>query len=149
SNLAGGILITSSSSFGLTGGLTGLGKGFASGSNDNLVQGNLIGTDVSGRTALGNRDDGILIEVMATNNTIGGTALAGNVISANADDGVHLTGVAVTGNLIQGNNIGTDLSGTQPLGNAGHGVRGIGSGPNTIGNSPAGPIGRGNRIAYN
>src|SRR5262249_30671937 len=85
----------------------------------------------------------------ATGNTIGGTSVAGNVIAANADDGVHFEGVGVTDNLIQGNNIGTDLSGTQPLGNVGHGVRAIGSGPNTIGNLPGGPTGRGNRIAYN
>ena len=52
----------------------------------------------------------------APGNIIGGTASgAGNLISANADPntdaGIYLIGSGATGNLIQGNKIGTDISG--------------------------------------
>ena len=68
-----------------------------SGPTDNLVAGNLIGTNGAGTAALGNGDDGVLIEAGATNNTIGGVTSTpgtglGNVISGNTDDGVEITG---------------------------------------------------------
>ena len=82
----------------------------------NLVQGNLIGTDASGTADLGNR---IGVRVDGTGNTIGGTvAGARNVISGNDTSGVEIR----TGNVVQGNFIGTDAAGTNPLGNAVHGV---------------------------
>lgn len=84
----------------------------------NVIAGNLIGTDVSGVHALGN-NAGINLGRNANGNVIGGTtAQARNVISGNAGDGVLLwrTGVnegsVPTGNVISGNYIGTDLSGT-------------------------------------
>ena len=53
------------------------------------------------------------------NNTVGGpTAGAGNVISANRHYGILITGDGASGNLIQGNEIGTDVTGTVALGNA-------------------------------
>ena len=85
-------------------------------SSNNLVQGNLIGTDVSGTAALGNGFPGILLSD-AHQNTIGGTAAgARNVISAN-NNGVFML-LASTGNVVQGNYIGTDVSGTVDLGNS-------------------------------
>ena len=46
----------------------------------NSVEGNFIGTDISGTSDLGNADDGV--RIFSSNNTIGGTTLgAGNVIS--------------------------------------------------------------------
>src|SRR6185503_17787468 len=42
--------------------------------NDNVVQGNLIGVDASGTQALGNTFDGIIVDLDASNNLIGGTA---------------------------------------------------------------------------
>src|SRR5208282_4166805 len=87
----------------------------------NLVQGNFIGTDVTGTAALGNSFEGLLIE--SSDNTIGGTAAAArNVISSNGVDGISLNNAGATGNLVQGNYIGTDASGTTALGNARHGV---------------------------
>ena len=79
---------------------------------DNQVQGNYIGTDVTGTAAIGN-GEGIFIT--GSNNRIGGTAAgAGNVISGNFN-GVYISGGG--GTLVQGNRIGTDASGTAPLGN--------------------------------
>ncbi len=83
----------------------------------NVVEGNLIGTDVTGTFPLGNAFYGVDIHVDGSNNTIGGTtAAARNIISANGT-GVRITGAGSTGNLVQGNFIGTDITGTEALGN--------------------------------
>jgi len=104
----------------------------------NLVQGNYIGTDVNGTADLGNGGGGVYIED-APNNTIGGTAAsAGNVISGNNYDGVCIQGSGATANVVQGNYIGTDVSGTADLGNSNYGVEINGSPTNTIGGMTAG-----------
>ncbi len=95
----------------------------------NIVQGNFIGTDLTGTAKLGNTMNGVAI-YEAANNLIGGTAAgAGNVISANGSpgvvnqgSGVDIGGTTATGNLVQGNKIGTDVTGTLPLGNLRSGV---------------------------
>jgi hypothetical protein len=100
----------------------------------NQVQGNLIGTDGTGTAALPN-STGVRIDGGgASNNAIGGTAAgAGNVISGNTHEGIVITS---SGNLVQGNFIGTDASGSVPLANA-IGVSIAGSG-NTVGGTAAG-----------
>ena len=83
-----------------------------------LVEGNNIGTDVSGTLPLGNEIDGIIFSTNASNNTIGGTAggqgntsrstwrpasssspgtgdsILSNSIYSNGDQGIVLTGTA-------------------------------------------------------
>jgi CSLREA domain-containing protein len=89
----------------------------------NKIQGNWIGTNSAGTEALGNGQHGIAI-VNAISNTVGGiVADAGNLISGNTFNGVYLAGSTSSGNVIQGNRIGTDLTGTLPLGNGTCGVR--------------------------
>jgi len=89
--------------------------------DSSIVQGNYIGTDASGTTALGNTNFGISL-TGSNNSVIGGTAPgAGNLISANG------TGVSISGNpgftiQVQGNLIGTDVNGTADLGNTDDGV---------------------------
>ena len=84
----------------------------------NTVQGNLIGTDVTGTLALGNTDRGVL--TTSTNTLIGGTTVdARNVISAN-NRGVDVN--AGSSSTVQGNFIGTDVTGTIALGNPNVGV---------------------------
>ena len=111
----------------------------------NTVQGNYIGTDVNGTSALSNGDDGIHIRI-ATYTTVGGTtAGARNMISGNSDFGIMAQdGAANT--LIQGNYIGTDVSGTQDLGNGNNGI-GIGQDYDTIIGGTA--AGAGNLISGN
>ncbi len=111
---------------------------------DNLVQGNLIGTDVTGTTALGNGQDGVVIRG-EPNNTIGGTTPgARNVISANNISGVRIQNIpglgiiSASGNLVLGNFIGTHISGRVALGNRGPGVSIDASANNTIGGIQAG-----------
>jgi uncharacterized repeat protein (TIGR01451 family) len=93
------------------------------GSSNNLIQGNFIGTDVTGTVDLGNARQGVLISGAAANNTVGGTSTAArNVISGNDNDGVQIGDAGSSNNRIQGNFIGTDVSGTADLGNGRVGV---------------------------
>ena len=117
-------------------------------SNSNVVQGNLIGTDVTGTADLGNSSVGVVIGAGASNNVVGGTeSEARNLISGNDSAGVHIDTVGSTGNLVQGNYIGTDITGTLPLGNVFEGVFiGTGTSNNIIGGATPGA---GNLISGN
>ena len=108
------------------------------GTANNVVIGNLIGTDATGLLALGNAGDGVLINNGATGNVIGAAA-SHNVISGNGNNGVEVSGAGTTGNIFLGNYIGPDKSGLKPLGNLGNGVLiGAGAAANTVGGSIAG-----------
>jgi CSLREA domain-containing protein len=90
----------------------------------NVVQGNFIGTDVTGKVALGNSGPGVNVEGGASGNLIGGTgANTGNLISGNRDSGVRIANAGTEGNKVQGNLIGTDINGTGPLGNGYIGIQ--------------------------
>ncbi len=97
---------------------------FGSNAATNRIEGNFIGTNFSGNGLLGNNGDGVLISGDAHDNTVGGTSTAArNVISGNIN-GVHLVKgiVATQNNIIQGNYIGTDLTGAVALGNTAAGI---------------------------
>ena len=98
-------------------------------SNGNVIEGNYIGTDGGGSTAIAN---GFGIElVQADNNTIGGTtSRARNLISGNQSEAISVN-ANVNGTTIEGNYIGTDASGTGALGN-GEGVNFLGADTNNI-----------------
>ena len=87
----------------------------------NRIERNLIGTDISGTVDLGNAVDGIAVDGIAPGTIIGGADPADrNVISGNGGSGVF---VAIgTDTVIQGNLIGTDIKGTNDLGNGGGGI---------------------------
>ena len=106
----------------------------------NDVQGNFIGTDATGQAALGNSGGGVILALGTLGNTIGGAAAADrNVISGNTGAGVDLVGIMLA-NRVQGNFIGTDVTGSTALGNSGDGVRiaggalfnGVGGGSNGV-----------------
>ncbi len=109
------------------------GNGIYLGSTYNVViQGNLIGTDVTGTSALGNAGDGISAVFIFGDLTVGGTtAAARNIISGNHSYGVAL-GEIYAPAIVEGNYIGTNAAGTAALGNqagvfaAGHGMNQIG-----------------------
>ena len=105
-------------------------------SSHNLVLGNNIGTDNSGTKTIPNLVNGVEISVSFFN-TIGGTTPGAlNLISGNFGDGVLITDSVY--NLVLGNFIGTDYSGTQLLGNSGNGVEISSSFFNTIGGTTPG-----------
>jgi hypothetical protein len=119
------------------------------GGSNNTVQGNFIGTDVTGTAALANPNAGVDING-TSNNVIGGLTATpgmppGNLISGNnGNAGVVVGGISASGNLIQGNIIGSDISGTQPLGNL-TGIA-IGGHDNMVGGRASGAR---NIIAFN
>jgi CSLREA domain-containing protein len=116
------------------------------GTSANLVQGNYIGTDITGSADLGNGGTGVYM-ANAPSNTIGGAvAAARNLISGNNRHGVEFLGSGATGNQVQGNFIGTDVTGTVDLGNAGTGVYLNATAANTIGGTAPGA---GNLISGN
>jgi hypothetical protein len=109
------------------------------GTSGNVVQGNLIGTDKTGTKALGNATAGVLLFFDATGNTVGGSAPgAGNVISANGGNAVEFDAAGTSGNVVLGNLIGTDKSGTKRLGNSGDGVFFDSATGNTVGGTATG-----------
>ena len=155
-NEAGGILLANSTS-------------------DNLVQGNYIGLDISGTILVPNENFGVRSAPVdlpnnpdtgqptpgnntgTANNTVGGSiAGAGNVISANAGDGIEFEGATTVdvnnnevlqGNYVQGNLIGTDPTGIKSFANLGNGVYlSSGATNNSIGGTDPG---EGNLIANN
>ena len=103
---------------------------------DNAVAGNFIGTSVTGDVALDNGTKpvwydnyswhyiggGVVIEGGASRNRIGtdGSSVddAGerNVIAGSGHDGVDIVGTGTDGNIVAGNLIGTDVTGTRALG---------------------------------
>ncbi|MDZ7338093.1 MAG: hypothetical protein ONB30_06120 [candidate division KSB1 bacterium] len=110
----------------------------------NRIEGNFIGTDATGTVARGNRTTGIAIGTYASENIVGGTdPNARNLISGNSS----AVEIGPWGrNLIQGNYIGTDVTGLAPLGNT-VGVRIVNvSQNNLIGGSETGAQ---NLIAFN
>jgi len=79
-----------------------------------VIQGNYIGTTADGTAPLGN-SQGILATA-TTNLVVGGSdAGEGNVIAASSLEGIYLT--SGSGALIQGNRIGTNVAGSEALGN--------------------------------
>ena len=119
----------------------------STGSNNNEVSGNFIGTDKNGTAAVPNGIDGVILVFGASNNVIGGpTEDHRNLISGNAGDGVEVHSTTSVGNRIEGNWIGTDITGTAPLPNGSDGVELESAVGNFIGGvSP----GAGNVIAFN
>lgn len=153
-----GVGVTLNSSNNLIGGTTVDARNIISGNNrgidlgngsNNTVQGNFVGTDITGTMGLSNPNGGVNINA-GSDNVIGGLTATpgtppGNLISGNDGNfGVDLFTSSVEGTLIQGNVIGADITGTQPLGNL-IGIHIVGH-DNTIGGTAAGA---GNMIAFN
>jgi uncharacterized membrane protein len=109
----------------------------------NIVEGNYIGTDATGTTAVPNANG---VSLTASDSTIIGVAGSGNVIAGNSNIGV-LSEVAVPGgrtvlgNQVAGNLIGLNANGS-PLGNGTDGVQ-IANGTTKL------TIGPGNVISAN
>ena len=89
--------------------------------NNNIVAGNLVGTDSNGLANLGNETTGITLQNGATGNLIGtdgdgiSDTLERNLVSGNGRQGIAL--YDATSNTIAGNLIGTDITGTSALPN--------------------------------
>lgn len=95
-------------------------------SGGNLVQNNYIGTDPTGTTPVGLGGGGGFSFFGASDNE-----LIDNVISGNAGNGVSIL-MDSAENLLEGNFIGTDPTGTLPVPNGGDGIHIVGSAENII-----------------
>ena len=107
------------------------------------VEGNRIGTNAAGSAALPN-GTGVQVVIGGSGIIIGGTSVAaGNLISGNSIHGVRL--FRPLGGQVQGNLIGTDVSGIASLGNVQDGILIQGAlSPDSVGG-----IVTGNVIAFN
>ncbi len=103
-------------------------------SQNNVISGNLIGTDITGNNDLGNGWTGISIN--SDKNTIGGSSEnKRNIISGNGQDGISIAG---NNNTIIGNYIGTDLTGKSAIANKWNGIRLYPGSNNVIGGAGTG-----------
>ena len=93
-----------------------------SGKGGNLIEGNYVGTDVTGAVDQGNSFNGVYVLNSGGNMIGGSSASARNLVSGNGGEGVRIDGPTSTGNVIQGNYIGTSASGVADLGNNNSGV---------------------------
>lgn len=121
--------------------------------SDNIVQGNFIGTDITGKVALPNGGDGIHLGsgdlFGPLRNRIGGsTPSARNVISGNLGNGIVLARGAKD-TRIQGNLIGTDVDGSNSLGNGQNGILIIEPSSNSLGALFGPNADSANTIAFN
>ena len=121
----------------------------------NTVSGNYIGVGANGTTAIGNRDNGVQISNLATNNTVGGTGVTAgacdnscNVIANNGDPanstsaraGVYVDLTGSSGNKIRGNSIFNNNGIGIDLGAVGSTANDAGdpdTGPNNLQNFPS------------
>jgi titin len=116
------------------------------GATSNQISGNFIGPGTNGASALGNGWAGILIKA-ASGNLIGGASPgAGNLLSGNGDAGLYIMSREAAGNLVEGNKIGTDVSGNAALRNALEGIFLDAAPSNSIGGTLSGA---GNLISGN
>jgi len=128
---------------------------FGARARGNQVQGNFIGTDITGtfvgdferdpKQVTGNIGSGVRIQD-APDNLVGGTmAGARNLIAGNTQgrianfddqdgDGIYILGIGAKGNTVQGNFVGVNLAGTQRLSNpdATNGVSVVSGASNTL-----------------
>ncbi len=112
----------------------------------NVIQGNLIGLDATGTNSLGNGNAGIGVSSAAASQIGGAVSGSRNVISANGNNGMFLIGTGTAGNVIQGNYIGTDQTGSLPRSNVQDGIVLQNVSGNQIGGSASGA---GNLISGN
>ena len=90
--------------------------------NPAKIEGNFIGTDVTGTARLGNSANGVWIDFSQAGTIVGGQETSRNIISANGAAGIRIAGVFSVGNVVWGNYIGTDVTGSSNLGNSEDGV---------------------------
>ncbi len=100
---------------------------------NSVIAGNLFGTNATGTASLGNGQFGLLVN--AINVRIGGIVAADrNIISGHSQGGIEIVNTS-TGVLVQGNYIGTNVTGTAAIANG----TGVGIDSGAQGNTVGGP----------
>jgi hypothetical protein len=102
-------------------------------STGNSVVGNYIGLKRDGLTPNANNFVAVELSSGANGNYIGGSAAGeGNVISGNDGNGIEINGENCDGNIVLGNFIGTDSTGSIGVGNSSQGIAIYNGADNTI-----------------
>ncbi|HKP52938.1 MAG TPA: dockerin type I domain-containing protein [Chloroflexia bacterium] len=86
------------------------------GGNNNLFEGNYVGTDPTGSRAVGSNYFGVLI-ADAPN-----TRFINNVVSGSRGEGIEINGAGSAGTVVQGNFLGTDAGGNVAIPNGTYGI---------------------------
>lgn len=90
---------------------------YIGGGANNVIVGNRIGTNTGGTTALAN-NTGVLLREGAHHNRIGGTIVGErNIIGGNNTTGIQIMDSTTASNVVVGNFIGTNISGTAAISN--------------------------------
>ena len=101
-------------------------------SSNNSIQGNYIGVDITGTTAMGNANNGIEINgydfgtqtpLPSNNNVIGGAIVGERNIISNSGSSSILLNLGVNDTIIKNNYIGTDVTGSANFGNSNSGIQ--------------------------
>jgi uncharacterized repeat protein (TIGR01451 family) len=104
----------------------------------NLVEGNFIGTNAAGTARLTPTEAGQVAIIGAPNTTIGGTTSGARNVITGSSTGIGISNSGATGNLVQGNYIGIDVSGTTPLATSGSSGLGVAVGTSSTGTTIGG-----------
>ncbi len=89
--------------------------------SNNVILNNYIGTNAAGNADLGNAKRGVII-ASSVGNASTHNHVSSNVISGNGNHGVEILGKNAMANIVTGNKIGTNASGTAAIGNGWSGV---------------------------
>ncbi|MBE0541360.1 MAG: right-handed parallel beta-helix repeat-containing protein [Verrucomicrobia bacterium] len=112
-------------------------NGIESHTDENRIEGNILGTSPGGSLLVGNVRNGVLLH--RQNNLIGGSDVKlRNLISGNHESGILLMGAGARFNQIEANSIGVNAAGMAAIPNRLHGIHIRGGRNNVIGGSPAG-----------
>jgi subtilisin-like proprotein convertase family protein len=104
----------------------------------NEVWGNIVGLNAAGNADLGNDDVGIWLDAGANGNTVGGTASNRRNVSSGNARGIAIFALGTNGNTVQGNYVGTDVTGSTDIANSNGIDIGYGAALNTVGGTTAG-----------
>jgi parallel beta-helix repeat protein len=143
-NVFAGILIQSATNISVVGNLISASTGAGGcavqivGGSGDLIQGNMIGSDVSGRYALGHVGNGLSVQGASS------VTVNSNCVVNSGGHGIELQGCAYS--TVQGNAIGTDPGQTRVMGNRLSGIFLNGSSSNQVGGLTPGA---GNLIEFN
>ncbi|GEM_PF-1787354 len=113
------------------------------GAANDIISGNLIGTDATGANPLGNNGIGLILGSGTGNGSTVNQTVTGNTIASSMSHGILVdSGLSL---ILQNNFIGTNSSLSQTIANGGDGIRFI----NQFRFNEIGGAGAGNTIAFN
>ena len=84
--------------------------------DNNIIQGNFMGTDITGTEAFGNTMNGVRV-IASAENMIGGYEDGESNLLCDSGFGIEILDEGANNNQVIGNHIGVDITGTKTIGN--------------------------------